>query len=121
MIIRLPIPPSVNSMFVNSRNAKGRGRYKSGEYKAWLKESDLLLSVEPAGGCRGPYRVEIMLPWEMRGDLDNRIKPVLDFLVSRGITDDDKHLVDVRARRSHTVRDCLVEVEAYEERPPVVG
>jgi Holliday junction resolvase RusA-like endonuclease len=50
----------------------------------------------------------------MRGDGDNRIKPVSDLLVDLKLTPDDRHCQEFRIVRSPEVREhfCLIEVEA---------
>jgi Holliday junction resolvase RusA-like endonuclease len=50
----------------------------------------------------------------MRGDGDNRIKPISDFLVDLKMTPDDRHCQEFRIVRAPDVREhfCMVEVEA---------
>jgi Holliday junction resolvase RusA-like endonuclease len=99
--LSLPIPPSVNDLFDGGRRT--RRRFKSDRYKAWEDEADGCLYQQKQGVVVGAYVVEIGLPEMMRGDVDNRIKPVLDFLVSRGLTPDDKHLRKLSIERSEAV------------------
>lgn len=114
--LRLPIPPSLNAMFANSRNGSGRGRFKTGVYKDWLMEADIWITpprARPEPLPAGPYGIEIKLPKKMRGDIDNRAKAVIDFLVSRGITPDDKFLHCLTLRRCPELDDgdCWVGIE----------
>lgn len=99
--ILLPVPPSVNDMYFNVR---GRGRAKSQAYKQWITDADgyLLERAQLRGSptIHGPYEVAIKLPAGTRGDVDNRTKAVLDYLVSRAITDDDKHCRRVSIERA---------------------
>ena len=89
--IRLPIPPSVNMAYGNNKSGRGRGRYKTRSYREWTRLADgLLLMQMPIAKTCGPYEVRIRLP-RTRGDIDNRCKPAMDYLVSRNLTDDDKH------------------------------
>ncbi len=88
--IWLPAPPSVNNMY-----RSGRGRvFRSTGYKRWQQEADI--AFLQAGGLR-PWRVypvcvEIDLfpgPQYRSRDLDNLVKPLLDFLVYREVLADD--------------------------------
>lgn len=84
----LPVPPSVNSMFVN---VPGKGRIKSKDYKKWISEAGWLLKAARVRPVTG--RVEIALviaePKRETSDLDNRTKACLDLLVEHGIIEDD--------------------------------
>ena len=112
--LSLPIPPSVNSAY---RNVAGRGRAKTAAYTAWLKSADMrwLMQKRTTGrlkGC-GRYGALIEIPAGTRGDVDGRIKLILDYLVSREITDHDRHCWEVTCRRSDALADeCRVIVRA---------
>ena len=90
--IRLPTPPSVNSLYFNRKSGNGRGRVKTPAYRKWLAEADgWYLTQKRQIQCQsGKLRIEICLP-KIRGDASNRIKAAEDYLVSRGITGDDRH------------------------------
>lgn len=62
----------------------------------------------------GKYIVAIALPEMMRGDIDNRIKGIVDFMANRGLTPDDKHLWKVSVERDPAVEPgwCNVTVRA---------
>jgi Holliday junction resolvase RusA-like endonuclease len=83
----LPMPTSTNAIWGN-----GRGRtFKSSKYLDWLKEADIAVMASrqfPKRKITGPFEVEIMLG-EGRGDGDNRIKALLDWLQSRDIIRND--------------------------------
>jgi hypothetical protein len=91
---RLPVPPSLNNAFVNVQR---HGRARSREYRNWLSQADKwyylqrLNKLEP---ITGPRALHISLP-QIRGDASNRIKLVEDWLVSRKLTGDDKHNLQV--------------------------
>ena len=91
-ILRLPTPPSVNALYYNRKNGKGRGRVKTPAYCKWLAEADgwYLMQKRQIQPQSGRLSIEIRLP-SIRGDASNRIKAAEDFLVSRGITGDDRH------------------------------
>jgi crossover junction endodeoxyribonuclease RusA len=110
MTITLPVPPSVNNLF---NNRKG-GRYKTAAYEEWIELSGWELLGQRARSVRGTaVAVEIYLPWKLRGDIDNRAKPVLDLLVKHGIIDDDRKVDRLVIERDTRLTDrCLVEVRA---------
>jgi len=92
----LPLPPSVNHMYV------GIGRHKSKFYKAWLKECIVAMIAVPAASAAPGSRWELtftctMPNWRKR-DLDNTFKPLVDFLAWRlGL--DDNRLVALAATK----------------------
>lgn len=94
MIIRLPVPPSVNALYANRRGGKGYGRIKTAGYRTWLADADKWLLTQWRGlqpkSITGPCNVTIRIP-KVRGDASNRTKAAEDYLVSRCITGDDKH------------------------------
>ena len=99
--VELPMPPSINNSFVNARargtKRYGPGRIMSDEYRAWRKGAALAIiaQVRADGRVGGPIDVCIDVPERMNGDVDNRIKAVLDALVDSGRIDDDKHVMRV--------------------------
>jgi hypothetical protein len=91
---RLPVPPSTNNAFVNVQR---RGRVKSKSYTAWLREADKWYQLQRLHALKpilGPRSLRILLP-KIRGDASNRIKLIEDYLVSRGLTGDDRDNVKV--------------------------
>jgi Holliday junction resolvase RusA-like endonuclease len=107
----LPMPPSLNEAFANF----GNRRIKTDKYRAWRKEATQLLKlVHKANPAPVPCRITIALNPRLRYDLDNRIKPVLDALVSCRILVDDsnRYVTYVAALNDETVKGCLVTIEA---------
>jgi crossover junction endodeoxyribonuclease RusA len=98
--LALPVPPSTNNLFINVR---GRGRIKSQRYRDWVLEAHSWLKQQTCGVVIGAYLVEITLPEMIRGDIDNRIKPISDFLVTEGVTPDDKYMWKVSVERNPNV------------------
>ena len=84
--VELPMPLSVNNLYIN--NPKTRGRFPSPEYKDWKKDAAKMLAAQRARCAVGPVEIAITVQ-ESRGDIDNRIKCVLDCLVENGIIDGD--------------------------------
>ena len=108
----LPVPPSVNAAY---RNVRGKGRVKTQAYHDWLENAGLYLMQQ--GGWEeykiiGAYKLEILLPEAIKGDIDNRIKLISDLLVSIGAVVDDKHAWKVSIERNPKIpeNECYVEV-----------
>lgn len=98
----LPLPPSVNAMFVErrrSRNGKSGGRTITEEYRRWREAAGKLLMVARLPKILGRIDVDIELPANMRGDIDNRVKPLIDLLVAHGLIDDDRHVWRITVER----------------------
>lgn len=91
----LPIPPSSNNMFVNRRG----GRTISGDYHRWREAAGWTLKALRLPKIAGKVAIEIELPAKMRGDIDNRIKPLCDLLVTHGLIDDDRHVWKITVER----------------------
>lgn len=112
--IALPMPPSVNKLFANVR---GRGRIRTREYKSWSHQAiwTIICKCPQPRLIKPPYTVRISLPVKMRGDLDNRVKAVLDVLVKSGVMDDDSHVMDLRVIRelAMTTTEVWVTVSTY--------
>lgn len=111
--LELPMPPSVNACY---RNVAGKGRVKTGALRNWRNDAQgyFLEIKKDLRPIPGPYKLTIRVPQDMRGDGDNRIKPVSDLLVDLKLTPDDRHCQEFHVIRSPEVREhfCLIEVEA---------
>lgn len=96
--VELPVPPSVNVAF---RNVPGKGRVKTADYKIWCNAAADILAVKVPKRCRvaGKFEVAINLPAKMKGDLDNRVKGILDALVKSGLIDDDRFMEELHVCR----------------------
>lgn len=109
LFFTLPVPPSVNEAFLNRRTGKGRGRIKSAKYHSWLRQADgyyWLQYLQRATPIRAPYDLKLVLP-DVRGDIDNRVKLVVDYLVSRNLTPDDKHMRRLEVERDPELKKLL--------------
>jgi Holliday junction resolvase RusA-like endonuclease len=93
----LPLPPSQNNMFVNGK--AGRGRFISLRYKAWKNEAAICAYMQNKARIEGPFAIQInaVRPHKRRRDIDNYIKPLVDFLVSQGFVSDDSEMQQVTA------------------------
>jgi len=108
--IILPVPPSVNTMYFN---VPGRGRVKTKEYSLWRTAAVAMIQAQTLREKRieGHIAIRIYLPTKMRGDIDNRIKPLLDALVESKKIDDDKNVQSIIITKTRQEDDCMVCVE----------
>lgn len=110
--LRLPFPPSVNAMFLNSPNLRGRGRIPSPDYKAWKAMCARAIKDQHVPPFVGRAVVKIDLDDRRQGDGDNRVKPVLDALVDNGIlAGDSKKYVAGHECYWRSVEGCRVVIE----------
>ncbi len=89
--VEIPVPPSVNDMF---RNVRGKGRVKTAAYADWLGHAGWVLRSQNPSRIGG--RVVLVLSVERMSksaDIDNRVKAILDLLVTHGVIDDDRNVV----------------------------
>ncbi len=100
-VIELPFPPSTNRIW--ARGGHG-GVTLSKDYRAWKEQADkfVLFSGDwrRAKKIPGPFTFELVLDTNERrrgGDLDNRIKAVLDWCQSRELIRNDSDCEDVHA------------------------
>lgn len=84
VVICLPMPPTTNNLFANTKGA----RYRTSEYNSWIKEAGYRLNTQRPPQTRGAVSllIEVEEPkTARRTDLANREKATTDLLV--------KHLV----------------------------
>lgn len=114
MLIRLPVPPSTNNLFLNVR---GRGRIASPQYRAWRTEAGLKLNLaKPMPFGKAKVQVTLFVPRKpARRDIDNFAKGPLDLLVSHKVIDDDRYVERLNIER-HDDADLLLSVMPYEGR-----
>jgi Holliday junction resolvase RusA-like endonuclease len=88
------MPPSANKLFANR---PGKGRVKTKAYRNWRKAAILTIFAQVRADRRigGPVGLSICVPTGMRGDLDNRLKSLIDALVASNRIDDDKHVQSI--------------------------
>ena len=96
IVIDLPYPPSVNKIWKSSSALSQNRVYLAPSYVKWKEHADALLMSQRGWAMHrisGPFSIEIDLcPTGKypRGDLDNRIKAVLDFLQRVTVIKNDK-------------------------------
>lgn len=89
----LPIAPSANNAFFNRKDGKGYGRIKSSAYRRWVQQADAYYTLQKLGKLAPiivPYSTRMVFPSGLRSDLDGRAKLILDWMVNRNLTPDDK-------------------------------
>lgn len=113
----LPLPPSANSIW---RTTKTGRTYLNPRYRDWRKAATTSLwTQKPAGGFpkfEGAFEVQIVVALKMAGDIDNRVKPALDFLASSNIIANDKHAHRATIARSESVAKGMCRVFVFEAR-----
>lgn len=93
--IVLPYPPSQHRLWVQRNGSRGKALTK--EYEAWRADADHALLTQvgklPRLDSDGPLAVHATVfkgkGWTPNGDGDNRLKAPVDWLVDRGILEDD--------------------------------
>lgn len=90
IMYELPLPPSVNNLF-SSNNGR---RFVGAKYKEWRRQADKFLMAQgKLRTMQGPVSIGIVIRDEGTGDLDNRCKAILDFLVHHQIIEDDNRKI----------------------------
>lgn len=122
--LELPFPPSLNSIWCTGKNRR-TGKpvtYLDRKYVTWRKEADdLYLTQKRAfgGPIIGRFCVEIVVDqrrWNKRkSDVDNRIKPVMDFLQRAGVIENDNLCSEVKAWWGAAPTGCVVRLCAHVE------
>jgi Holliday junction resolvase RusA-like endonuclease len=90
LILELPMPPTANNLFAT--DARSGRRFKTHEYREWIKEAGWRLAAQRPPLVRG--KVSLLLEIEepktaRRQDCTNRVKAVEDLLVSHRIIEGD--------------------------------
>jgi Holliday junction resolvase RusA-like endonuclease len=83
----LPWPPTSNTMF----GLHGHRRFVSRSYATWKDHAGEHLLVQKPWKmtCRVSIAIKLRNKRKIRWDLDNRIKPILDLLVTFNVIEDD--------------------------------
>ena len=94
--LTLPVAPSSNNAWANRKIGRGFGRIKTRAHKEWIIQADRWMVYQKLTprihAITVPYQCTMVFPSNLRSDLDGRSKVILDWLVSRQLTIDDKHL-----------------------------
>lgn len=89
LLIKLPFPPSVNSLYTNQRG--GKKRVKSTKYNQWCKFAKDCLKQQKTVKFTSKTIVMVGLPRpdKRTRDAQNYMKAITDLLVDFGILQDD--------------------------------
>lgn len=108
-VIDLPLPPSVNTMVRKLGNTSPGVRRWRMQADAYLYEQMRWLKSR---AIKGPFLIDIT--WTKaelgKSDIDNRIKPLLDYLQSRELIENDKLCREMRVGFGMVNFGCRVEV-----------
>ncbi len=86
----LPLPPSINKAWMPVRTRTGARLIKRAPSKAWADAARWEVSIQRAQRqIAVPFEAIIELP-KMRGDVDNRIKQLLDACQAGGAITNDR-------------------------------
>jgi Holliday junction resolvase RusA-like endonuclease len=88
----LPWPPTSNTMF----GLRGHHRFVSKKYQEWkdLAAAHIAAQKPTTWVCSVDIHIALTAPTKRKWDIDNRIKPILDVLVTHQIiTDDNTNVV----------------------------
>jgi hypothetical protein len=123
IVLVLHEPPSKNRLYSLNRKGftkSGRAikRFRPSDvYKAWMEEAWVCSLGQPGGRQRidGPYSVRLEVSSKSNKDADGMLVPILDFLVKRQITPDDKQCMHPEAVKldSVAVGTCRVIIEPW--------
>jgi crossover junction endodeoxyribonuclease RusA len=115
VLIEIPCPPSVNTLF---RNVQGKGRVRTKKYTDWQKRAEAAIAAHPPFKAikGGAYRVSVRVGKfdNRRRDLDNLLKAPLDLLNYLQLTPDDSLCMDVRIQWSLDVAPRMMEITVKE-------
>lgn len=111
----MPPPPSVNNLFVNA--PRGRGRFPSPKYKAWLRAAVKEMAMRAAPPLiNAPVTLHLQITAKCRNDLDNCAKAIIDLLVAQGVLiNDDKKIVKRITLEFADVSGAVVRVIRHEK------
>lgn len=112
VMLTLPVPPSANNLFYNTRNDGRRPRMKTKTYRVWIKEAGWLLALQRPRPVIGPVAICLDLPATLRGDIANREKASLDLLVRMKIIEGDSRKIVKRLQitSNREVPDMLITI-----------
>jgi crossover junction endodeoxyribonuclease RusA len=116
-LVTLPYPPSVNNLYATV----GRRRVLSKEGRAFKQQVGLVALVAGMRPLSGYVKVTgVIYRPKRQGDLDNRIKALLDALKGVAFTDDEQvdELHFVRREDAKNPRAVVMVVPSEREVPP---
>jgi Holliday junction resolvase RusA-like endonuclease len=109
--VNLPIPPSVNRLWRSGR----RRVFRSKAYLDWIRAADLTVMARrqfPKLKISGPFEAHIVFA-AARGDVDNRVKGVLDWAESREIIRNDSDCRRLVVERGEAELGCRLTLREW--------
>lgn len=108
----IPLPPSLNNIFFNKPHG---GRAKTTDYKNWLEATAWEIRSQQPPIIKGEVCIDLLIERPTASsDLDNRIKAALDACQKAGVIENDKRVVELRARWGQ-IKGCQVTIFAVEK------
>lgn len=111
--LTLPLPPTVNHAY----GQRGKVRYLRKGYKIFKHEVAVIVANENARGhFPRPKRVGVAVVLHMtgRGDIDNRVKPLLDALEEAHVFENDSQVGELKVTRGYPVKGGRCHVTIWE-------
>jgi Holliday junction resolvase RusA-like endonuclease len=105
IVLDLPPPPSTNRLWRSAR----RRVFRSKVYLDWIRAADAEILARrqmPKKRIGGLFAAHVTLSQKVRGDIDNRIKGLLDFLQSREIIRNDSDCKRLVVERGEAAAGC---------------
>jgi Holliday junction resolvase RusA-like endonuclease len=105
IVIDLPPPPSVNAIWRSGRKRV----FRSKAYTNWIAAADATVMANrqmPKKRIGGLFAAHVTLSQKVRGNIDNRIKGLLDFLQSREIIRNDSDCKRLVVERGEAAAGC---------------
>ena len=94
VVLRLPVPPSVNAL--HAHGGRG-GPRRSPAYAEWIRSAGWRLVQQRPGRVEGAYAIVLAMPRAAtKADLGNLEKAVSDLLQSHGVITNDRRAEDIR-------------------------
>lgn len=92
MTLNFSIPPSLNGLFPDRNNGRGRGRSK--QYEQWIHDAGWELRIQHPPQILGPVELEyIFEEAATKADLGNLEKACTDLLVSHRVIEGDSQKI----------------------------
>ena len=120
LVLDLPMPPSVNDCYYNIPHG---GRAKTKRYRTWIADCDahILESGQRISPIIPPYAVIYYIdkPDKRKRDCANYEKPLSDYLVNRGMLEDDSK-IEFNAQcwsgnKGKSVKCCIYSLAEYND------
>jgi Holliday junction resolvase RusA-like endonuclease len=116
IVLDLPAPPSANAIWRSGR----RRVYRSKAYLDWLRAADVEIMARrqmPKKKIDGSFQAHVTLSQKVRGDIDNRVKGLLDFLQSREIIRNDSDCKRLVLERGEAEAGCRLTLREWRNAP----